>query len=289
MFESIVQRFKDSLRRRDAHVVVVVGLVAIFLLFVITSNFARLYNAEYGEIVNFMSSWFFLPSNVSVALTKPWTIITSILVHISFGHIFRNLLIIYFFGRMVEDLLGKKHFWNLFVFGGVSGGLLYIFAYNIFPLFSPVVDYSTLHGASAGGMALLVGLVAASPRYEVNLFGVFRLRVLWIALFFVFTDLVELVKDNQGGHFAHLSGAAFGYFYVKFLQGGIKFPSFDFNLNRPKKPKFKVTINDDVKPSSRSDYNQDEIDAILDKISKSGYNSLSKKEKEILFKASDKK
>lgn len=289
MFKGIADSFKLSLARRDAHVLILILLVAVFILFLLSTNLAVLFNSTEERTDNFFRQWVFLRSDMSLAFSRPWTFITSSVMHVDLKHLLKNVLLVYFLGSFTEDLLGKKHVWYLFFLGAIFGGLFFIAAFNIFPLFDSIVEGAYLFGASAGAMALMTGLVTTSPTYNIHLFGVVKIRVLWIAIFFLLMDLIGLVRSNSGGHFAHLGGMLFGFIYVRIYQGDFTFPSFSWPV-REKKQKFKVNINEDYKPSSSgSDLNQDEIDAILDKISKSGYNSLSKSEKEKLFKASEKK
>ena len=142
---------------------------------------------------------------------------------------------------------------------------------------------SSIMGASGGAFAIMIALVTLSPNYTVSLFGVIPIKVKWIALFFVVTELLRVSDGNAGGHFAHFGGMALGFLFVKYVKEGFSCTKFSSSKTK-KKSSFKVTINKDYK-ESKEQINQDEVDAILNKIASSGYASLSKSEKEALFKS----
>ncbi len=258
--------------------------LAVFIFIILVRFVAAL-----GEFdPNSLLQYFYLPSNLSTLVTRPWTIVTNIFFHQGFGHIFWNMLLLYFLGRILEDFLTSSQVWKIFMFGGIVGGLLYVAAFNIFPAFEEVVSFKELLGASGGVTAIIVALGVHLPFYNIRPFGLFSIQMRWVALFFVFRDLYTFpMNPNTGGLLAHLGGALFGLFFILNLQGRITLPKFNFSL----KPKHKMKVDERSfsKPKRSSDKkpNQDEIDAILDKISHSGYNSLTEKEKEILFKASE--
>jgi hypothetical protein len=204
------------------------------------------------------------------------------------------MLFLYFIGNILRDFIGNKHIYKSFIWGGIAGGALFLFFYNLVPGF--ISESRTfMVGASGGVTSVIVAAAVFAPDYEIRLFGLISIKLKWIAIFRVLSDLLFLGDgNNDGGQLAHLGGAAFGYLYVKGLRSGIAFPDFtkwfSFLKSKPKpKRKFNVYVNEDKPLSSRSSNNpsiQKDIDIILDKISKSGYDSLSAKEKEILFKAS---
>ena len=165
--------------------------------------------------------------------------------------------------------------------------MLFVISYNIFPVFSEVVGYKKLLGASGGVTAILVATGTFLPRYQIRPFGLFNVELRWVALFFVFRDLYMFpVSDNTGGLFAHIGGAIFGLIFILNLQGKITRPNLNqtsFFWDKKRDERMRGPIITDKKPKP----NQDEIDAILDKISQSGYDSLSIREKDVLFKASE--
>jgi membrane associated rhomboid family serine protease len=207
--------------------------------------------------------------------------LTSIFVHEQFFHLFGNMLWLYFIGIILEDLIGKKHIYKLFIGGGISGVALYAFV----SLFSGSMD--PLIGASAGISAILIATAIFTPHYRLMLFGVIEVELRWIVIAKIVFDVLGMFGAmNSGGAQAHVGGYLFGLAYITELKGFWNFP--DIQLIPKKKPKrsANVSINN---PKSNGSPNQDEIDRILDKISAGGYDSLSKKEKETLFSASKKK
>jgi hypothetical protein len=180
--------------------------------------------------------------------------------------------------------------------GGIGGGLLYLLFYNVFPVFKDALPDSYALGASAGVLAMVTAAATLLPQYTVMLFGVFAVQLRYIAIFSVLIDLLNIPSSNAGGRIAHLGGALAGYLFIKYLYTNNAFTnaihsvsSFFTNLF---KPKSKITIHykADSKPKVGAPKshkpNQADVDAILDKISRSGYSSLTQSEKDILAKAS---
>jgi membrane associated rhomboid family serine protease len=237
-----------------------------------------------------ISGWFDyveLSANIKTAIFRPWTILTYGFFHASFSHIFWNMMLLYISGGLMLNLFKEKLLLNTFFVGIMAGGLTYLIAYNVFPVFSSVEG--TLIGSSAGVMAVLIFMASYMPNSPIRVF-VFSVPLKYIALLFVFIDLLQIPQSNAGGHIAHLGGALWGYIYQRqFLQGndiGAWFMNgFDSikktlaSKPRTKRPKTarKTTTSDAV--------DQKKIDAILDKIAASGYESLTKAEKEYLFRA----
>lgn len=282
-FNYFLATFKLGLKKREAHILLVAILVIIHFIGAVSKSFSGLFVLNPGAIENFYVQYLYFPSDLDRFVKVPWTIITSVFLHSSLGHLFSNLLIIYFFGQMLENLLGKKQVWQVFILGGVAGCLFYMAAIHTFPVFESSRYLGYILGASGGAFALMIALVTLSPNYTVNLFGILPLKVKWIALFFVVTELLRVSDTNAGGHFAHFGGMALGYAFIKLVKEGFNIPK--INWSQPKKkPNFKVTVNKDYK-ETEANRNQDEIDAILNKIARSGYASLSKSEKDALFKS----
>ena len=262
--------------------IIMINLAAfIFTVFVVV--IARLSGFPPEDLLEY----FYIPSNIGKLIIRPWTILTNIFFHAGFWHLLGNMILLYFIGRILEDFMDFKKIWKIFLYGGISGALLFVTSYNIFPVFNEVVGYKKLLGASGGVTAILVATGTYLPRYQIRPFGLFNVELRWVALFFVFRDLYMFpVSDNTGGLFAHMGGAIFGLVYVLNLQGRITRPNLNqkpFFWDRQRDERSRGPIITDKKPKP----NQEEVDAILDKISQSGYDSLSKHEKEILFKASE--
>jgi membrane associated rhomboid family serine protease len=247
------------------------------------------------ETIRYLS----VPSSLPVLLVRPWTIITYMFTHQELLHILVNLLWLYWFGKIFLEYLDQKKLVAVYLLGGISGAITYVLSYNIFPAFQGVVGESVpLLGASASVMAIVVAIAVYVPDYTVYLFLLGKVKIKYIALgIFVLTSVMDF-SVNSGGKLAHIGGALFGYLYIlSYKQGrdmgkGInKIIDFFVTLFKPAK-KLKVTYK---RPSDDFEYNkikvdhQKEINKILDKISKGGYDSLTKAEKEILFRESQKK
>jgi membrane associated rhomboid family serine protease len=255
-------------------------------------------------------SWFSLYASFKNLLTHPWGIFTYMFLHQDFFHILYNMIGLYWFGNIVQDLIGKPKVLPIFLYGGVAGAILYVLAYNVFPLFSNVLAGASNIGASAGVLAIVLAATTISPDYEIGLMFIGRVKIKWIALVYVLLDLINIQHGNAGGHIAHLGGALFGYTYIKLLQNGTDlarpiYAVTDFFSNLfSKKNKLKVEYKKETDKekeyastassthkqntsSTKQELNkQDKLDAILDKINRSSYDSLSKEEKDFLFKIS---
>lgn len=254
-----------------------------FIFTVFVGVIARLSGFAPEELL----TYFYIPSNLGKLIIRPWTLLTNIFFHAGFWHLLGNMILLYFIGRILEDFMDFKKIWKIFLYGGISGAMLFVISYNIFPVFNEVVGYKKLLGASGGVTAILVATGTFLPKYQIRPFGLFNVELRWVALFFVFRDLYMFpVSENTGGLFAHIGGAIFGLIFILNLQGKITKPNLNqtsFFWDKKRDERMRGPIITDKKPKP----NQDEIDAILDKISQSGYDSLSKHEKDVLFKASE--
>jgi membrane associated rhomboid family serine protease len=223
---------------------------------------------------------------------KPWSLVTYIFVHGDFFHLFFNILFFFFIGQILEDMTGRRHIWPLFIGGGIAGAFFYMLVWPFLGLNQAI----QLVGASGCVTAVIVGTAVMFPRYTVYLFGIIAIELRWIALFRVVLDLLGASgNNNQGGYLCHLGGAAFGALYMLHTKGNIHIPLVDamgrwFTTGRgPRKPprrSARVEINRSAE-NPKNKVAQAEIDRILDKINESGYDSLTKQEKENLFKAGD--
>jgi membrane associated rhomboid family serine protease len=245
---------------------------------------------------NAFSQWFELPVNVMTYITQPWSIVTYSFFHADIWHLFWNMLLLYFSGRIFMNLFSARKLINVYFLGVILGGLLFVLSYNIFPVF--MGSNTAIIGASAGVTAVLIFICAYIPNQVVRVFF-FNMKLWYIGAFFVFIDLISIPASNSGGHLAHLGGALLGYVYARQLTKGKDigegFSKMLDGLGGFLKPKDKKapmkTVYRKAKSAAKSkvDYDKEsrqrKIDAILDKISKSGYESLSKVEKDFLFKA----
>jgi membrane associated rhomboid family serine protease len=232
-----------------------------------------------------------LPENPSLLLFKPWTLLTHIFLHIDIGHIFFNLLTLYWFGNIFKEYLGDKKLLPVFIYGGLAGALLSVLSFFLLPNANGLIM-----GASAGILAIVVATATLLPDYTIPLILIGPVRLKYIALVLVGIDLISIPNGDHTAHIAHIGGALYGFLYIKQLQKGNDW-SVGFNKVFDKiansfKPKPKITVVHKGRPLNDEEYSnykkskQETIDHILDKISKSGYESLSKQEKEILFKMS---
>ena len=242
--------------------------------------------------------WFELPKDFISFLMQPWSLVTYSFFHAGFGHIFWNMLMLYFAGRIFLNLFDNRRFINVYFLGVILGGLLFLLSYNVFPTLTNI--NSTLIGASAGVTAVLIFVCTYTPNQEVRVIF-FNVKLWHIGVFFVLVDLVQIAYGgNIGGRIAHLGGAALGYFYARQLANGndvgagfSKLLDGISNLFKPREKKgpLKTVYKNKSATARRSttDYDkkthQRQVDDILDKISRSGYESLSKAEKDFLFKA----
>jgi len=273
--------------------------ILVFLVFYLFRTIAYLFNFPSG----FLLEWLVFPKEPLEYIMKPWSIITYAFLHNGIWHLASNMLILYFSGIFFLNYFSPKRLLNYYFLGIIIGALVYMLSYNLFPAFQGT-GKSYLMGASAGVMAVLVGIATHVPNMQVRLLLLGNVRFWYIAAFLVALDVIQIPMGNAGGHFAHLGGAALGYIYTKQLQKGNDIGKWfeDImdsisSLFKPKerKPKMKTVHRNNVKSSvntkrtagnsSKKNMKQQKVDEILDKISKSGYESLSKTEKDYLFQA----
>ncbi|MEI2759928.1 MAG: rhomboid family intramembrane serine protease [Bacteroidia bacterium] len=268
---------------------------AIIYLFVNLGDVVlRLFNFPDGTVSGFLTDWLAVPSSVKSLIYRPWTLITYSFYHENFLHILFNMLWLFFMGRLFTEYLGEKKILPLYLVGGLCGSLLFISFYNLFPLFSREVDIAVALGASASVLAITVAIATLLPDYEVALFlPQWRVKLKYIAIALFVIDLLSITGNNAGGNIAHIGGAIFGFIYIKQLKkgrdltGGLQ--RLIDRITQKKKPSIKVVFRKDASDESyhnKKANNQETIDKILDKISRSGYASLTNEEKELLFKAS---
>lgn len=275
--------------------------VAVFVLFFLFKTLAFLlgYNSD------FVLEWFVFPADPAEFLYRPWSIITYAFLHSGIWHILSNMLILYYAGVYFLNYFSPKKLLTFYFAGAVFGAIVFMFSYNLFPVFAGA-GKSYLLGASAAVMSVLVGIATHIPHMRIRLILIGSIKFWWIAAFLVVLDIIQIPISNPGGHLAHLGGAAFGFIYATQLGKGNDFalPFENFiswigsifsSSPRAKKSPLK-TVHRRKKSAAetgtstrgyrnRKNEEQEKIDAILDKISKSGYDSLSKQEKDFLFNA----
>ena len=280
---SLIQDIKEKLSRLNVlEKIIAINIVVFVLGLIFKSNLV----------------WFELPSNLSDFIVKPWAIISYAFLHYDFMHVLFNMLWLYIIGRMFLNLFSPKMALNVYFLGAIAGGLLFMLCYTLFP--SLFGGYSRLVGASAAVRALLIFLCAYMPNQDMRFFT-FNIKLWHIGVAIVVLDVFGLFGLNAGGNLAHLGGALLGYFYAKqLIKGhdiGIGFGRLMDTIagvfKKSKKAPLKTVHKNKSKVGGykKADFNQfndqKKIDVILDKISKSGYDSLTSEEKEFLFKAGD--
>lgn len=290
MANFIIEDFKNSWNKKDN------GLVKIILINVIF--FVSMSVLQVVFTLSGLTSLFvillnklMLPAELKTFIFQPWSLISYFFLHMNFMHILWNMLFLYWFGKIIHDNIGNNAIISLYVLGGIIGGLFYMALYNIIPYYSEMVSESLMLGASAGVFSVVVGSATLLPNYTFYLLFLGPVRIKYIALFYVLLSFLDVTGNNAGGEIAHLGGAFIGFLYIKQLQNGINMGEGIINfLNyfSSEKRKTKRKADNISSESNRDSISQDEIDKILDKISDSGYSSLSKKEKEKLFNASKK-
>ena len=286
--QDLVYKFKTL---NIANKLIVINIV-VFLVFFITSF---LFNTS-SEV---LMQWFVLPEQPIEILKQPWSLLTYSFLHSGFMHILFNMIWLNFFSKFVLNLFSEKRFLTVYLLGALYGGLLFIIGYNIFPVFVSTQGY--LLGASASISALMVFAATYSPNISFRFFLV-TIKLWQLALGLFLLDLFRLGSGtNPGGMLSHIGGAVFGYMYaVQLAKGndiGLWFEKivaslanlFKTRKSTPFRKVHKTPKNTSKKNVTEvKDTRQIKIDAILDKIGKSGYDSLTKHEKDFLFKAGDK-
>ncbi|WP_288955636.1 rhomboid family intramembrane serine protease [uncultured Polaribacter sp.] len=256
--------------------------IGIFVLSLLLTVIFGLYKNQ----SNFIGEWFALEYNFSSLLTKPWSIISYGFLHAGFLHIIFNLIALYFIGNLFIEYFTQKQLLNFYLFGTFFGGVLFLLSHNYFPLFEG--EKSQLVGASAGISAIFIGIATYIPNYQLKIRFIGFVKLWHLAAIWIGLDILGLIGGNAGGHFAHLGGALFGFLYINQASNKeIKFLNKITSLFSKKKKPLKTVYKSKQKKTTSNQnttLTQQQIDVILDKISKSGYDSLTPTEKEFLFK-----
>ena len=256
------------------------SIIFIFTLFI--SVIQELYKIE----INGILKWFALDHNFSILLSKPWTIISYGFLHADFLHLLLNLITLNFIGNLFIEYFTQKQLLTFYLLGTFFGGILYLLSHNYFPLFEG--RSSILIGGSAGISAIFIGITTYIPTYQFKIRFIGFVKLWYLAAIWIGLDILALSGSNAGGHFAHLGGALFGFIYVN--RGTTKESSIlnlILSVFKTKKRPFKKVYKSpkkSVKRETTTSLTQQQIDVILDKISKSGYDALTQSEKEFLFK-----
>jgi membrane associated rhomboid family serine protease len=301
----IFDDFRNAFRKPNNGLIQIIFInIVVFLVLILAKVIFTL--SGFSGIFNSFLNKLSLPASFYSYLFQPWAIVTYFFSHTDFFHILFNMLFLYWFGSLVHEYLGNRRFINIYILGGIFGGLLYMIAYNLIPYFSSAINNSWMLGASGATYAVVFAAATLLPDYTFMLLFIGPVRIKYIALFYLVISFASTIGSNAGGNIAHLGGAFIGYLFVKQLRSGIDLGQpinavVDFVrglfIEIPPKPQLKVThrsYTTNAGYSKTTHYSTDdapdenEVDELLDKISKSGYESLTKDEKLRLFKASQK-
>jgi membrane associated rhomboid family serine protease len=273
----------------------------VFLLTALVHLISWLFGITGPGGLTILGSFLALPSDLHKLALMPWTIFTYMFLHEGFLHWLFNMIMLYFGGILFTEYLSQRKLLMTYIFGGLAGALFFVAAFNIFPVFANVRQNSVALGASASILAIIIAISTYVPNYTVHLFLLGKIKLKWLAIAFVVLDILSIPANNPGGHIAHLGGALWGFIWAYSLRGGkdflrifdgVKIPDMHFSQKRYRR--FDTKRPASGRPMTDEEYNrrkaasQAEIDRILDKISRSGYASLTAAEKELLFKSSNK-
>ena len=250
------------------HKYIILINVLVFLIPLIMNTILYLLNIKTLSFFNF----FDLHPQINYLLKNIWTIMTYAFIHNDIYHIFWNMFILYFASEYFLNFFDEKKYIKTYFYGILFGGLFFVLSYNLFPVFKN--DFTTLIGSSAAVYSVLIFICSYFPNNKVNLI-LFNIELKYIGVIYILLSLVQIPVENPGGNIAHLGGALWGYLYAMSVYNN----SFNIDL--------KEIINKLKFSNLNKSENQKMIDSILDKISESGYESLTKKEKELLFKSKD--
>ena len=287
--------------------------VIVFLLIQIAELFNFLAASPYdveGTVLEYLA----VPASLAKLADRFWTPISYMFLHSGFWHIVGNMLWLYFLGKVFLDVFDGRRLFAVYILGGLSGALFYVAAYNLFPAFAPSLAVSCCLGASAAVSAVVIAVCVARPQMQLLFFGILPVALKWLGIIYVVIDVLSIAGNNPGGHISHIGGAAFGAIFALCLKNGTDITRWFCSItdsvvswfggsDSPKRPKMKVSYSS--KESSNVEYTEattvsdgdfnrnkhdenEKIDRILEKISKSGYDNLTKEEKDFLFRASRK-
>ena len=290
---SFGESMKGFFKQKSVLNVLIIINVAVWITLAFANLSIWLMNRETPQ--NLLVTWLSVPADWMTLIRKPWTVITYMFLHERFWHLFFNMWMLWFGGMIFTRFLSQKQLAWAYGLGGLVGALLFVLVYNVFPVFETAKYTAIAMGASASVLAILVAAATYKPDYGLNLLFFGRLKFMWLAISFVVIDLLSISGENPGGHIAHLGGALFGFVYGIILRKSSEQPA--KSKHKKREPKMEFTpyeeIHDEPQaPRSDEEYNRQkaekerDVDAILDKIAKDGYASLTTEEKEFLFKNS---
>ena len=296
----MLEEFKNAFNRpNNSHVQLIIINVAVFLVLGILFVFSKVLSAD--AFFSLIHNQFSIPPKFVDFIIRPWTIITYAFMHdlYSLLHILFNMLALYWFGKLFVEYLGSDKLIAVYFLGALAAGICYLLVFNTIPFFKNQSTFAGMVGASGAIYAIMVAAATLTPNYTFFLLFLGPVKIKYIAAFYIVLSFLGTVQSNAGGNIAHLGGALIGFVYIKQLQVGINWGGWVtatltwFSELFSSRPKVKVSYRNkdgspDKKATPAARVSQQEIDDILDKISDGGYESLSKEEREKLFKASKK-
>ena len=305
MMDSVFEEVKNAWNKPNNGlyqlIIINVGVFVVLGVLAVISSIAGV-----DAVFTFVYRQFTIPAPFDEFIFRPWTIITYAFAHSfqTLWHIIMNMLVLYWFGRVFVDFFGSQKLINLYVLGAIAGGVTYLLAYNLIPFYSDRMNlFSGMVGASAAVFAISVATATHFPDHRFFLLFLGPVKIKYLVGVYIFISFLGSVGSNAGGNLAHLGGALIGFIYARQMMKGnemgiwvFKTMEFikSFFVHKPKikvthrQPKSTPSAKTSASPKPKSDFSQDEIDKILDKISERGYDSLTKDEKEKLFNASKK-
>ncbi|MDR1499847.1 MAG: rhomboid family intramembrane serine protease [Tannerellaceae bacterium] len=288
---NIFNNLKLSFHRGSVLAKLIYLNAAVFVVLRLCDVAFMLFNAKGIGLAGYIS----MPSGLGMLLHRPWTLITYMFTHYDFLHIIFNMLWLYWFGAVFLQFFRPRQLCGLYLLGGVGGGVMFAAAYNTFPYFSALAEGSMLMGASASVMAIVFASAFYRKDYQVMLLFFGRIKLIYLALIVFVFDLIAITSANAGGHIAHIGGALTGIWFASMIRNGKditsplnRFIDIIANATKPK-PRMRVTYRrgeTNQQYNGRKNTSEAEIDAILDKLKRSGYAGLSPEEKRRLFDAS---
>lgn len=299
---NFIEEFKYSFKEKNNFNVLIYINLIVFVFVQLIKVILFLQGKAHYEFIQYLA----VPANITNLKLYPWTTITYMFTHESFLHILFNLLAFYWFGKLFLQYLSQRQMLGVYILGGLLGAVFYIAAFNFFPVFNLILDNSLALGASASVMAVVFAISVLTPNQEIYLVFLGRVKLKYLAIVVIFIDILSIPAGNAGGHIAHLGGAFLGAMFSIFYKKHIDITKFitrfiywikslfqakPKRVKKAKKQKHKQNYankNSDWEYNAKKHAQQEEINKILDKVSKSGYGSLSNKEKELLFRQSKK-
>jgi len=301
-------RRRISLAQANNALILLIAInIIIFIILAFLKAVFHLQHKSNEEALHFFNNnvlnQFSLPAQVGKIASKPWTIFTHMFTHDSFWHLLGNMLWLWVFGYIFLDLTGNRKITPLYIYGALAGALAFILSYNFFPALQQYLPEATALGASAGVMAIAVGVTMISPGYRIFPMILGGIPIWVLTMIYLLIDLVSIPKSNPGGHIAHLAGALTGVLFIYTFRRGYDWSEwmnnfFDWvtNLFNPDKPKKGKNIRQELfyksttRPYKKTpNITEQRVNEILDKINQKGFNSLTEEEKDLLKRASQEK